>query len=206
MEIVARKRCNQILEKKKKKAETESQNQGEKDGLVGIAVLYDMGSQKRGKGHNSLTGHGTVMGLVTGKVLSYATRCKSCRVCDFRKRSGKVAKNHDCRKNHAGPSKSMERDVACELWRSAPKAGVKFSTYVGDDNSTTLADIHAKVPYDVQKWSDTVHTSLQKSSLFRSHARFILGVSRERIGAGAELGRLQNFHFYFAWAKQNPIG
>ena len=32
------------------------------------------------------------------------------------------------------------------LWRSAPKAGVEFSTYVGDDDSTTLADIHAKVP------------------------------------------------------------
>ena len=56
------KSCNEILEK------------GEKDGLVGIAVSYDMGWQKRGKGHNSLTGHGTAMGLVTGKVLSYATR------------------------------------------------------------------------------------------------------------------------------------
>ena len=164
VEIVARKSCNEILEKEKKKAETESQNQGEKDGLVGIAVSYDMGWQKRGKGHNSLTGHGTAMGLVTGKVLSYATRCKSCRVCDSSKRSGKAAKNHDCRKNHAGSSKSMERDVACELWRSAPKAGVKFSTYVGDDDSTTLADIHAKVPYDVQKWSDTVHTKRSLTS------------------------------------------
>ena len=138
MEIVARKGCNEILEKEKKKAETESQNQGEKDGLVGIAVSYDMGWQKRGKGHNSLTGHGTAMGLVTGKVLSYATRCKSCRVCDSSKRSGKAAKNHDYRKNHAGSSKSMERDVACELWRSAPKAGVKSSTHVGDDDSTTM--------------------------------------------------------------------
>ena len=55
MEIVARKSCNEILEKEKKKAETESKNQGEKDGLVGIAVSYDMGWQKRGKGHNSLT-------------------------------------------------------------------------------------------------------------------------------------------------------
>ena len=70
------KSCNEILEK------------GEKDGLVGIAVSYDMGWQKRGKGHNSLTGHGTAMGLVTGKVLSYATRCKSCRVCDSSKKSG----------------------------------------------------------------------------------------------------------------------
>ena len=69
VETVARKSCNKILEKEKKKTETESQNQGEKDGLVGIAVSYDIGRQKRGKGDDSLTGHGTAMGLVTGKVL-----------------------------------------------------------------------------------------------------------------------------------------
>ena len=107
------------------KAETQSQNQGEKDGLVGIAVSYDMGRQKRGTGHNSLTGRGTAIGLVTDKVLSYATRCKSWRVLDSSKTSGKAAKNHDCRKNHAGSSKSMERDVACELWISGPLSRVR---------------------------------------------------------------------------------
>ena len=66
-----------------------SKNQGEMDGIQGIAVSYDMGWQKRGKGHNSLTGHGVTMGLATGKVLSYATRCKSCRVCESSKKSGK---------------------------------------------------------------------------------------------------------------------
>ena len=44
----------------------------------------------------------------------------------------------------------MERDVACELWRKAPQSGVKFSIYVGDDDSTTLADIKNKVPYGVR--------------------------------------------------------
>ena len=107
--------------------------------------------------------HGA-MGLVTGKVLSYSTRWKSCRVCDSSNRSGKAAKNHDCKNNHTGSSQSMERDVACELWRSAPEAGFKFSTYVGDDDSTTLADIHAKVPYGVQKWSETVHAKRSLTS------------------------------------------
>ena len=111
VENVVKKSCKQILEQEKKKAEEKSQNQGGEDGLVGIAVSYDMGWQKRGKGHNSLTGHGTAMGLVTGKVLSYSTRCKSCRVCDSSNRSGTAVKNHDCRKNHTGSSKSMERDV-----------------------------------------------------------------------------------------------
>ena len=51
----------------------------------------------------------------------------------------------------------MERDVACELWRKAPQSGVKFSIYVGDDDSTTLADIKNKVPRGVEKWSDVGH-------------------------------------------------
>ena len=51
----------------------------------------------------------------------------------------------------------MERDVTCELWSKALQSGVKFSIYVGDDDSTTLADIKNKVPYGVEKWSD-IHT------------------------------------------------
>ena len=115
-----------------------------------------MGWRKRRRGHNSATGHGAAMGLATGKVVSYSTRCKVCRVCSHNKLTGKE-KKHDCRKNHNGSSKSMERDVACELWRKAPQSGVKFSIYVGDDDSTTLADIKNKVPCGVEKWSDVVH-------------------------------------------------
>ena len=48
------------------------------DGLPGIAVSYDMGWQKRGRGHNSSTRHGAAMGLATGKVVSYSTRWKTC--------------------------------------------------------------------------------------------------------------------------------
>jgi len=35
----------------------------------------------------------------------------------------------------------MERDVAVELWTNALDSGTKFSTYVGDDDSSTIADI-----------------------------------------------------------------
>ncbi|XP_068701266.1 uncharacterized protein [Montipora foliosa] len=142
------------------------------DGLVGIAVSYDMGWQKRGRGHNSSTGHGAAMGLATGKVVSYSTRCKTCRVCSHNKLTGKD-KRHDCRKNHSGSSKSMERDVACELWSKAPKSGVKFSIYVGDDDSTTLADIKNKIPYGVEKWSDIVHAKRSLNSrLYNLRDRF----------------------------------
>ena len=133
IEKVAKASCGVFLEHEKENAE-KSNNQGEVDSMPGIAVSYDMGWTKRGKGHNSLTGHGASMGLKTGKVLSYATRCKACRICESSKKSGKVAKTHDCRKNHVGSSKSMERDVAVELWTNALDSGTQFSTYVGDDH------------------------------------------------------------------------
>ena len=52
----------------------------------------------------------------------------------------------------------MERHVAVELWTNALDSGTLFSTYDGDDDSTTIADILNKVPYNVEKWSDTIHT------------------------------------------------
>ena len=51
----------------------------------------------------------------------------------------------------------MEPNVACALWNAAPEHHVKFSTYVGDDDTTTLSHLHQNVPYGVQKWSDIVH-------------------------------------------------
>jgi len=35
----------------------------------------------------------------------------------------------------------MERDFARELWSKAPQSGLQFSMFVGDYDSTTLADI-----------------------------------------------------------------
>ena len=66
-------------------------------------------------------------------------------------------KQHDCRKNHNGSFKAMEPIVACELWNAASKQHAKFSTYVGDDDTTTLSHLTENVPYNVEKWSDIVH-------------------------------------------------
>ena len=39
--------------------------------------------EKRGKGYNSNTGQGAVMGLHTGKVIDFTTKTKSCSTCDM---------------------------------------------------------------------------------------------------------------------------
>ena len=111
------------------------------DGFVEMAASYDMGWQKRGKGHNSSTGHGAAMGLATGKVMDCATRFKNCRFREAAMAKGKQATKHDCRKNHEGSSKSMESSVACELWNKVPLSNTRYTVYIGDDDSTTLCQM-----------------------------------------------------------------
>ena len=106
------------------------------------------------------------MGLQTGEVLAYATRCKHCRTCQNSKKKGIHPRLHDCRSNHTGSSKALEPNVACALCNAAPEQNVKFSTYVGEDDTTTLSHLHQNAPYGVQKWSDKVHAKRSRTTRF----------------------------------------
>ena len=128
-EKAAKASCDVYLEQQKENEE-KSNNQREVDSMPGIAVSYDMGWTKKGQGHNSLTGHGASMGLKTGKVLSYATRCKACRVCASSKKSGKLAKHMTAEKTMLVPQSPWRRDVAVELWTNALNSGTQFNTYM----------------------------------------------------------------------------
>jgi hypothetical protein len=165
VEDLARGSCKENIEKEKNHYLKLLGHKHNENDLIDINVSYDMGWQKRGKGHNSNTGHGAAMGLVTGKVLAYSTRCKTCRVCEAAKKDGKEPRSHDCRANHEGSSKMMEPSVACELFTNSVNDGkVKYSTYVGDDDSTTLLHLSNNVPYGINKWSDQYHTKRSLSS------------------------------------------
>lgn len=147
----------------------------DQNGLIGIAVSYDMAWQRRNGGHSSSTGHGAVMGAFTGKILDYDTRCKLCRVCDSAAKKGKNPKTHDCRKNHVGSSKSMEPDVAVDLFQRAVQSKVKYNVYTGDDDTTTQSHIREKVSYEVEKQSDVIHTKrslLSKLYKLKSQQKF----------------------------------
>lgn len=156
VEQVAKRSCLNVVMKERdieiKKGAVEDEN-----GLIGLACSYDMGWQKRGRAFNSLTGHGAVMGLQTGKIMGYASRNKRCRFCDSPRGRNNLQNEHNCRKNHTGSSKIMETDVACQLFKEAPQGNVKFSSYVGDDDSTTLAELVKQTPYQLQKYSDIIH-------------------------------------------------
>ena len=57
------------------------------DGLLPLSVSY-MGWSKRGRAHNSSTGHGAVMGRLTGKARDYTKRNKLRRTCLSAKKDG----------------------------------------------------------------------------------------------------------------------
>ena len=48
----------------------------------------------------------------------------------------------------------MEPEVGVRLFNDAPNYGVKYSVFIGDDDSSTIAKIHKEVGYNVEKWSD----------------------------------------------------
>ena len=94
----------------------------------GLTVGYDMGWQKRGKAHNSLTGVGHYIGKHSGKVVGYATRNKRCNTCHFANKRQQRARPHDCRMNWHKSSRAMEADVAVQVAMESKNAGYSFTT------------------------------------------------------------------------------
>ena len=115
VEQVTRRSCKTAMSEERNAA-IKKGIKADEQGCINIPCSYDMGWQKRGKGHNSSTGHAAVMGLTYGKVMDYTTRTKSCRVCTNAKKTGKEAKQHNCRVNHTASSKAMEPMAAVHLF------------------------------------------------------------------------------------------
>ena len=158
-ELVARESCEKMLIQESEMVK-EKGVLADSDGLLPLSVSYDMGWSKRGKAHNSLTGHGAIMGSVTGKALDYTTRNKFCRTCLSAKKDDDNPNPHDCRLNHTMSSKSMEPESAVEMFKRVPVQGdipVKYAVFIGDDDCSTISRIREEVSYQVEKWSDTVH-------------------------------------------------
>ena len=111
------------------------------DGNNDLAISYDMGWQKRGNARNSQTGQGTAAVRATGKICDFETRNTACRICESASKSGKRPHTHNCRKNHTGTSKSMEAGAVAEIYERAKACGIRYFTFIGDEDSTTIAQV-----------------------------------------------------------------
>lgn len=152
IETVAKRTCLRNAEEEKQLSKS-----GDGEEMVDVAVSYDMSWRKRGKAYDFSSGMGSAIGVTTGKVISYATRNLECRICKHAEESQSSPRAHDCRHNYQGSSKSMESSVAVQLFNEAPANGMRFSTYVGDEDSTTESRLKVLVDYDIEKWTDLNH-------------------------------------------------
>lgn len=111
-----------------------------------ICCSYDMGWQQRSSGnkYESLSGHGSMIGAHTRKVVALKIKCKSCHVCEcWKKKHGNVLEvmPHNCWKNHEGSSGSMESAALVELVTELyEQSNVVTSLICADDDSSIRAD------------------------------------------------------------------
>jgi len=158
VEAVTANSCDMVLENETE-IEKATGKVPDEDGLLPLAVSYDMQWLKRGRANDSLTGRGAIMGSKTKQIISFASANQFCRICDNAKSKGVQPAKHDCRVNHQGSSKSMEAQVGVKLFTETLNYGVKYSVFIGDDDSSTIARVREQVDYNVEKWSDSTHAT-----------------------------------------------
>jgi hypothetical protein len=107
---------------------------------------FDMAWQQKGSGHqyNSQSGHGTLMGRLTRKVLGLVIKCKICNTCNtwYKKNPEDVPPPlHTCWKNHEGTSGSMESAACLELVVDCHRKSNAIVRWLCcDDDSSIRAD------------------------------------------------------------------
>ncbi|CAC5391995.1 unnamed protein product [Mytilus coruscus] len=65
----------------------------------------------------------------TGKILNYAVRIKSCRVCSMAEKSKSSPPAHECHMNWSGSAKSMEADMVTEMVKDVGKRVLVLAQY-----------------------------------------------------------------------------
>ncbi|MBY0580841.1 MAG: hypothetical protein K2P53_04080 [Rickettsiales bacterium] len=124
-------------------------------GISDISVSCDGTWQKRG--HNSLNGIVTVIGVDTGKCLDYRVRtkkCKSCELWDDKFNSDEYEEfmlkhKNECHLNHIGSAGSMEAAGLVECFNaSVLERKLRYINYLGDGDSKAFSDVQKQNPYD----------------------------------------------------------
>ena len=71
----------------------------------------------------------------------------------------------------------MESSVAIQLFNEASLQGMRFSTYVGDEDSTTDSRLKALVEYEIEKWTDVNHSKRTLGSRLYSVKETVKGLN-----------------------------
>ncbi|KAK3889782.1 hypothetical protein Pcinc_006343 [Petrolisthes cinctipes] len=122
--------------------------------LLDIVVSYDGTWMTRG--HTSHIGAGIVIEVDTGMVIDFEVLSNFCQVCHSREKKKlpftpewQQAHSPRCNKNFNGTASAMESEAACHLWRRSTTLGLRYTTFVGDGDSSTYKAVKDLNPYDV---------------------------------------------------------
>ncbi|CAG2250443.1 uncharacterized protein [Mytilus edulis] len=116
---------------------------------------FDAGWQKRGSGwsYNSHTGHASLIGINTGKVVEFDVRTRNCSICQYYIGKNEPKPPHECNVNWTGSSKGMEPDMACSMIQRLAEDGYTVGTLHADNDATT----QSRLPRSIIKKDDKTH-------------------------------------------------
>ena len=164
-----------------------------------VAVTVDGTWQKRG--HNSKFGVVFIISVETGEILDYELKNLVCQECTMHDKDDKKSKKYEqwkekhmkhCNINHEGSSSRMENEGAIEIFlRSIEKRCLIYSTYVGDGDSGSFANVKKACEqkygeiYTVEEEECVGHIQKRMGSGLREYKRKMKGVKlSDRKGVG----------------------
>ena len=133
---------------------------------INIDVSCDAGWQRQGsrKSYSSLSGHETLTGAKSGKIIDYGTRIKQCRICDNASRKAKVIRKHNCQKNWDNTAKLKEADMAVSMVKRHTGKEVQVSM---DNDATTASKLKKEIEGEISEMKDLNYCKKNKN--LRSH-------------------------------------
>jgi len=120
-----------------------------------ITASFDGTWQK--PGHASLNGVVSAVSSLSGKVIDYQVKSKYCKACQRRNHLNRdslaylqwqIRHHSKCSINHEGSSGAMEVNGLREIFsRSVEKYGARYTTFIGDGDSSSYTTIAEEKPY-----------------------------------------------------------
>ena len=182
-----------------------------------LAVSVDGSWQKRG--HKSLNGIVSVISVDTGKVLDVQCLSKFCHGClkvEPCDTEAVIKHRSVCLKNHIGSSGAMEAEGLKQIFkRSKEKYGVRYTTYLGDGDSSSFLKVQECKLYgeecEISKWECVGHVQKRMGSRLRKLKNEHKGkklIDGKTFGGRNRLTDVQinSFQLYYGMAIRNNRG
>lgn len=131
-------------------------NAGTRDDVIADGAVSVDGTWQKRIGHNSLNGIVTAIDVHSGKVLDYEILTSKCKQCQYWRKHEEdpgyeewvATHGSKCKANHTKSAPAMEPVGAVNIFaRSVKLRKLRYTTYVGDGDSSSFANVVSSKPY-----------------------------------------------------------